>query len=108
MRVGAIQFWARIEHLIAKAVADVQQNCMFGRQLIRRNRLSLRPLVAQRNDDLKRLFVQKIGDDTGRLERQRDNRRIDLSGPKRRFEVLGQVLLDVERHLRRPGVQRRN
>ena len=60
-----------------------------------------------RDDDLERLLVQELGDDARRRERQRDDRRVDAPGLQRRLEVLGQVLLDVERHLRRAVVQRR-
>src|SRR5438034_10688737 len=61
-----------------------------------------------RDYDLERLFVEEVGDDAGRLKRQRDDRGVDAAGSERGLQVFGQVLLDVERHLRCERVQRWN
>ncbi len=74
-----------------------------GRMFFRRG-----PLVARRNDDLERLLVEELGDHARRREGQRDDRRIDASGFQRGFEMHGEVLLEVERHLRREDMQCRN
>ena len=67
-----------------------------------------RPAVLPRHDDLERLFVQEVGHHAGRLKRQRDDRRVDAPAAQRRFQVLGQVFLDLQRHLRRALVERGN
>jgi len=108
VRIGAVQLRAAVEHLVAEAVADVEQDRVFARELVRVHRLALRPLVALRHHDLERLLVEERRDDARRIERQRDDRGVDAAALQRTLEVLGQVLLDVERHLRRKLVQRGN
>ena len=54
-------------------------------ELVRADRLALRPLVRRGHDDLERLLVQEFGDDARRRERQRDDRSVDASGPERRL-----------------------
>jgi hypothetical protein len=98
----------RVEHLIAKAVADVEQDRVLARQLVRMDRLALRPLVRERHDDLERLFVQELGDAPASANGSAMMAASIAAGAQRRLQVLGQVLLDVERHLRRDLVQRRD
>ena len=43
-----------------------------------------------------------------RRERKRDDRRVDPSRLQRAFEMLGEIFLQIERHLRRPLAQRGN
>ena len=81
---------------------------MLARELRRIDRLALGPGVPLRNDDLKRLLVEKFGRNAGRLKRQRDDGRVDAAGLERGLELLGDVLLDFERHVRRSRVKRRD
>jgi hypothetical protein len=65
VRLGARELRTGVEHLIAEAVADVEQDRVLRRELVRTDRFPARPLVTGRHDHAKRLLVQEFGDDAG-------------------------------------------
>src|SRR5439155_10008702 len=89
-------------------MADIEQNRMLAGELGGRNRLSLGPGMLMGDDDLEWLFVEKVGGDSGRREGKRNDRRVDAAAPQCRLEILGHVLFDLQRHLRRARVERGN
>src|ERR1700682_4469648 len=64
--------------------------------------------MALRDNDLERLLVKEFGGNARRLKRQRDDRRVDAAGLERSLELLGDVFLDFQRHVRRQRVERRH
>jgi hypothetical protein len=97
-----------VEHLVAEAVADVEQDRVLAGQLVGPHRLALGPLVLARHDDLERLLVQEHGRHARRRERQRDDRRVEPAALELGLERLGHVLLELERHLRRELAEHRH
>ena len=89
-------------------MADIEKDRVLAGELGGLNRLAPRPAMLLGNDHLEGLFVEKLGRHTRRLKRHGDDRGVYASALERCFELLGQVLLDLERHLRRALVERRN
>ena len=106
--VVAIELRTGIEHLVAEAMTDGKQDRMLGGELGGLDGFAPRPPMLLRHHHLERLFVQEVGHHPGRLKRQRNDRRVDAPAAQCRFEMLGEVFLDLQRHLRRERVERWN
>ena len=109
LRLGAVQLRAGVEHLVAEAVADVEQDRVLGGELVRRGSTCASPTCGPRgtttwNGSSYRNSVTTPGGANGSAMIAASMR----PRLQRGLEVLGQVLLDVERHLRRELVQRRD
>ena len=81
---------------------------MFARQFGGVDRLALGPRMTLRDNDLERLLVEEFGGNARRLEGQRDDRCVDAAGLESSLELLGDVFLDFQRHIRCQRVERRN
>src|SRR6266581_3724424 len=107
-RAGIAGPGAKVEHLVAKAVARTEHQERFGEQPWRLDGLLPPPRVSGRNEGAKRLVIDRLGDDARLGDRQGDDDDVQLAALEQVEEGGGIVLGDVERHLRCPLAQQRH
>ncbi|MPN45857.1 hypothetical protein SDC9_193432 [bioreactor metagenome] len=87
------------QHLVAEAVAGLQQQDFVTRDFLRQDDLLPFPGVAARNNDLERFVVHRAGDNAGHLEWKRQDGNIDFVVAQHLGQAGGHVFLDGQRHL---------
>ena len=104
--VGVADLRARVEHLLAKAVAGLEHQQVDLAQVARPDFAPLGPGVGARHDHPEGLVVQGPHADAGLVEGQRHDHRIDLAVLERVDEQAGHALLDEEAGVRRQAAHR--
>lgn len=96
---------AGFQHLVAEAVAFAEQEQALVVEQLGIDAGLGGPGMVGRHQHIEGLVEQRLGQDVGFLERQGDDDRVEFAGTQLVAEDMGEVLLDVQRHLRRDPVQ---
>ncbi|MNO89621.1 hypothetical protein D3C76_811100 [compost metagenome] len=103
-----VQRWAGFQYLVAEAVAFTEQQQALVVEHGGVDGLFRRPRVVGRHQGAERFIVQRQGQHVGFVERQGDDHRVQFAVAQLFAQYVGEVLFDVQRHLRRHAVQLRD